>query len=266
MKKTQTTETIPRPPIIVIMGHIDHGKSTLADRFLELTGTIEKRKMREQFLDTMDIERERGITIKMQPVRMEWKDFALNLIDTPGHVDFTYEVSRALAAVEGVILLVDATKGVQAQTLAHVKIAIGQGLAIVPAINKIDLPAGMADEAEREIEDLLLSFDYVADKIFRISAKTGDGIDDLREYVLKQVVSRSNHVTIRTHAGNGEALAFLDRHATILDRRYCDEADACVTEIDVRISPAKLNQLRHRIDGIEIVSPRPQRPSPESDV
>ena len=100
----------------------------------------------------------------------------------------------------------------------------------------------------------------------RISAKTGDGIDDLREYVLKQVGSRANHVTIRTHAGNGEALAFLDRHATILDRRYCDEADACVTEIDVRISPAKLNQLRHRIDGIEIVSPRPQRPSPESDV
>ena len=174
-----------------IIAHIDHGKSTLADRFLELTGTIEKRNMREQFLDTMDIERERGITIKMQPVRMEWKDFALNLIDTPGHVDFTYEVSRALAAVEGVILLVDATKGVQAQTLANVKIAIGQGLAIVPAINKIDLPAAMADEAEREIEDLLLSFDYVADKIFRISAKTGDGIEELLDAVIEKVPAPS---------------------------------------------------------------------------
>src|SRR3972149_11608435 len=127
-----------------ILAHIDHGKSTLADRFLELTATVEKRKRQDQMLDTMSIERERGITIKMQPVRMEWvhegADYLLNLIDTPGHVDFGYEVSRSLAAVEGAILLVDATKGVQAQTLANLEQAQKLGLTVIPAVNKIDLP------------------------------------------------------------------------------------------------------------------------------
>ncbi|MFY9457639.1 MAG: translation elongation factor 4 [Candidatus Spechtbacterales bacterium] len=174
-----------------IIAHIDHGKSTLADRFLELTGTVEKRKMREQFLDSMDLERERGITIKMQPVRMNYQlkaiSYQLNLIDTPGHVDFSYEVSRALAAVEGAILLVDATKGVQAQTLAHAKIAIEQGLTIVPAVNKIDLDQARIAETEQEIEDLLLSFDYAPDKIFRVSGKTGEGVEELLNAVIEKV-------------------------------------------------------------------------------
>ena len=142
-----------------IIAHIDHGKSTLADRFLELTGAVEKRVMKEQFLDLMDLERERGITIKLQPVRLQYsldgKDYTLNLIDTPGHVDFSYEVSRSLAAVEGAILLVDATKGIQAQTLANLKLAQEQNLKIIPAINKIDLATAQVKEVSKEIADLL---------------------------------------------------------------------------------------------------------------
>ncbi|MDX1535143.1 MAG: translation elongation factor 4 [Candidatus Spechtbacterales bacterium] len=175
----------------VIIAHIDHGKSTLADRFLELTHSIEKRKMQEQYLDQMDLERERGITIKMQPVTMRYEDggedYTLNLIDTPGHVDFSYEVSRSLAAVEGAILLVDATNGIQAQTVAHLSVAIEQGLKIIPAINKIDLPQAQVKEVEEEILSLLISMDCDVNEIYKISAKTGEGIEDLLQGVIKEV-------------------------------------------------------------------------------
>ncbi|MCR4323055.1 MAG: translation elongation factor 4 [Candidatus Azambacteria bacterium] len=171
-----------------IIAHIDHGKSTLADRFLDLTGSVEKRKMQEQMLDTMSIERERGITIKMQPVRMQWnfggETYLLNLIDTPGHVDFGYEVSRSLAAVEGAILLVDATKGVQAQTLANLEQALLQNLVIIPAVNKIDLPHARPKEAAEEISKIL---GISSDEILYISGKTGKGVPELLERVVKMV-------------------------------------------------------------------------------
>ena len=167
-----------------IIAHVDHGKSTLADRFLELTGTVERRKMKEQFLDQMELERERGITIKMQPVRMLYKDYILNLIDTPGHADFSYEVSRSLAAVEGAILLVDATKGVQAQTLAHLNHAKKQGLVIIPCVNKIDSPLARTEEVAREIVKLL---SIPQEEIFRISAKEGRGIEEVLQAVIDTV-------------------------------------------------------------------------------
>ncbi len=170
----------------VIIAHIDHGKSTLADRFLETTKTVEKRKMREQYLDQMELEREKGITIKMQPVRMEYKGYILNLIDTPGHVDFGYEVSRSLAAVEGAILLVDATQGVQAQTMANYKLAQEQGLVIIPVINKIDMNIAKVAETEEEITALT---GITKDKVLKVSAKTGEGVEEILETVIKQVPS-----------------------------------------------------------------------------
>ncbi len=167
-----------------IIAHIDHGKSTLADRFLELTNTVEKRKMRNQLLDKMDLEQERGITIKLKPVEMDYQGYKLNLIDTPGHVDFSYEVSRSLAAVEGAILLVDAAQGVQAQTVANLYLAIEQGLEIIPVLNKIDLPAADVPKVTQEIVNLL---GCKPEEIMKCSAKTGEGIDSVLQEVIKKV-------------------------------------------------------------------------------
>lgn len=171
-----------------IIAHIDHGKSTLADRMLEVTNTIEKRKMMAQVLDSMELERERGITIKMQPVRMEYpykgETFILNLIDTPGHIDFSYEVSRALKAVEGSILLVDATQGVQAQTLTTLEMARSLGLAIIPAVSKIDSPLARTDEVKLEMAELL---DCSPEDVFEVSGKTGAGVPEILNAVIEKI-------------------------------------------------------------------------------
>ena len=167
-----------------IIAHIDHGKSTLSDRILELTGAVEARDMREQYLDSMDLERERGITIKAQNVRVEWNGYTFHLIDTPGHVDFGYEVSRSLAACEGVVLVVDAAQGIEAQTLANCYLALEHDLAIVAALNKIDLPAADPDRFAAEIENVL---GIAADEIVRISAKTGEGVPELLDAIVDTI-------------------------------------------------------------------------------
>ncbi|HEX7724566.1 MAG TPA: translation elongation factor 4 [Candidatus Paceibacterota bacterium] len=171
-----------------IIAHIDHGKSTLADRLLEVTGTIEKRKMQEQVLDSMELERERGITIKMQPVRMKYtvdgQEYVMNLIDTPGHIDFSYEVSRALKAVEGSILLVDATQGVQAQTLTTLNMAREAGLKIIPTVSKIDSPLARTEEVIHEVCQLL---ECDESEVLRVSGKTGEGVPHLLEQIVKRV-------------------------------------------------------------------------------
>jgi GTP-binding protein LepA len=167
-----------------IIAHIDHGKSTLADRILELTHAVADRDMRAQVLDSMDLERERGITIKAQAVRVEWKGHQLNLIDTPGHVDFTYEVSRSLQACEGALLVVDAAQGIQAQTLANAYLAIENNLEIVPVVNKIDLPQADPDSAAAEVADLIGDD---ASHVLRISAKTGEGVEDVLDAIIERV-------------------------------------------------------------------------------
>ena len=169
---------------LAVISHIDHGKTTLSDRILELTGAVQARDMREQFLDSMDIERERGITIKAQNVRLHWKDHVLHLIDTPGHVDFGYEVSRSLAACEGAILLVDATQGIEAQTLANCYAALEADLEIVAAVNKIDLAVAEPERVSEEIEKVL---GIGADTILRISAKTGLGVPELLDAVVERI-------------------------------------------------------------------------------
>ena len=173
-----------------IIAHIDHGKSTLADRFLELTKTISKDKIQEQFLDQSPISRERGITIKLAPVRMNYTlnaiSYTLNLIDTPGHIDFSYEVSRTLAACEGAILLIDATQGIQAQTVAHFRVAQKEKLTVIPVINKIDLDTARVQETVKELEEM---FGFKKEEIYYISAKTGENVENLLKALVEKLPS-----------------------------------------------------------------------------
>ena len=180
-----------------IIAHIDHGKSTLADRMMELTGTVEKRDMKSQLLDSMDLEREKGITIKLAPVRMRYNDHELNLIDTPGHVDFSYEVSRSLEACEGAILVVDASQGIQAQTLANVYLAMAADLKIIPVLNKIDLPAADIPRVSAEIINLLGCDES---EILKISAKTGDGVSEVLDAVVERIAPPAGQANKPTRA------------------------------------------------------------------
>ena len=177
-----------------IIAHIDHGKSTLADRFIEITNTIPGRNFQDQVLDTMDLERERGITIKAQTIQLNYvfngDNYVFNLIDTPGHVDFTYEVSRSLAACEGAILLIDATQGVQAQTISTVYQALDQNLVIIPVINKIDSPLAETEKVTQEVTEIL-GFDE--NEIMKVSAKQGTGVSDLLQTIAKKIPSPKSH-------------------------------------------------------------------------
>ena len=180
-----------------IIAHIDHGKSTLADRMMEMTGTVEKREMKSQLLDSMDLEREKGITIKLAPVRMRYKNVDLNLIDTPGHVDFSYEVSRSLQACEGAILVVDASQGIQAQTLSNVYLAMEQDLTIIPVLNKVDLPAADIPRVSRQVINLLGCDES---EIIHISAKTGQNVDKVLDVVVDKIPAPTGEVDGPTRA------------------------------------------------------------------
>ncbi|MGL4255318.1 MAG: translation elongation factor 4 [Microbacterium sp.] len=244
------------PPELIrnfcIIAHIDHGKSTLADRMLQITGVVADRDMRAQYLDRMDIERERGITIKSQAVRMPWSTdagtFALNMIDTPGHVDFTYEVSRSLAACEGAILLVDAAQGIEAQTLANLYLALENDLHIIPVLNKIDLPAADPDRFAKELANLIGGD---PDDVLRVSGKTGMGVEDLLDRIVEQIPAPK---------GNSDAPA----RAMIFDSVY-DSYRGVVTYVrmvDGKLSPRERIQMMsttatHDLLEIGVSSPEP---------
>ena len=186
-----------------IIAHIDHGKSTLADRILEITGAVSKRELKEQMLDSMELEQERGITIKMNAVRLNYKGYTFNLIDTPGHVDFSYEVSRSLSACEGALLLVDATQGIEAQTLANYYLALENDLEIIPVINKIDLPSA---DPERITAELMETFGFTKDEMIFVSAKTGQGVDELLDAIIDRIPAPTG-----SESGKLKALIFDSR-------------------------------------------------------
>ena len=210
-----------------IIAHIDHGKSTLADRILEITGAVSEREKQEQLLDNMDIERERGITIKLNAVQLKYKynneEYYLHLIDTPGHVDFTYEVSRSLAACEGAILVVDAAQGIEAQTLANLYLALENDLTIIPVINKIDLPNANPDKVKKELVD---TFGFSEDEIILTSAKTGVGIKELVEAIIDRIPSPK---------GNRK-----DRLQALIFDSYYDPYRGIVTSICVKNGQVKV--------------------------
>ena len=222
----------------VIIAHIDSGKSTLADRFLEITGTVPLRSMQPQYLDRLPLERERGITIKMTPVRMKYavdgKFYILNLIDTPGHSDFSYEVSRALTAVEGAILLIDGTKGIQAQTLSNLRAARKAGLTIIPAVNKIDLAAPQIDKIVQSVAELL---DVSKNDVFRVSAKTGEGVKELLDAVVEKVPPPSQRDSVL-----GSHLSAMPSRALVFDSLYDDHKGIIAF---VRVFGNPLSQALH---------------------
>ena len=213
-----------------IIAHIDHGKSTLADRMMEMTGTVEKREMKSQLLDSMDLEREKGITIKLTPVRMKYDGYDLNLIDTPGHVDFSYEVSRSLQACEGAVLVVDASQGIQAQTLANVYLAMEQDLTIIPVLNKVDLPAADVPRVSKEVINLLGCSE---EDIIKISAKTGENVDQVLAAIVERIPAPVSPLAQKIAANNtsqglpldgGENMQFseIPLRALIFDSYYDD--------------------------------------------
>ncbi len=238
-----------------IISHVDHGKSTLSDRILEKTGAVDPRFMREQYLDSMDIERERGITIKAQNVRVRWRDHVLHLIDTPGHVDFGYEVSRSLAACEGAVLLVDASQGIQAQTLATCYQALEHDLEIVAVLNKIDLPAADPERCAAEIEQVL-GIDTAS--ILSISAKTGEGVEALLDAIVARVPSP---------AGDPEA----PLRALIFDSSY-DQYRGVVSSLRVMDGTLRAGErvrfmqvgTVHELEEIGVRSPDPARSATSS--
>ena len=256
-----------------IIAHIDHGKSTLADRMLQLTGVVDSRAMRAQYLDRMDIERERGITIKSQAVRMPWaldgKTFALNMIDTPGHVDFTYEVSRSLAACEGAILLVDAAQGIEAQTLANLYLALENDLTIIPVLNKIDLPAAEPDKYAKELASLIGGN---PDDVLRVSGKTGAGVDALPDRVVALIPAPQGAPTAPPRAPTSDpaigrwaaTVASAPSRAMIFDSVY-DSYRGVITYvrmIDGKLSPRERIQMMstkavHELLEIGVSSPEP---------
>ncbi len=213
-----------------IIAHIDHGKSTLADRMMELTGTVQKRDMKSQLLDSMDLEREKGITIKLTPVRMRHEGYDLNLIDTPGHVDFSYEVSRSLQACEGAVLVVDASQGIQAQTLANVYLAMEQDLTIIPVLNKVDLPAADVPRVSKEVINLLGCSE---DDIIKISAKTGENVDQVLAAIVEripaptspleqQLVKNNTSQGVSLYRGEDMQVSEVPLRALIFDSYYDD--------------------------------------------
>ncbi len=233
-----------------IIAHIDHGKSTLADRMMELTGTVEKRDMKSQLLDSMDLEREKGITIKLAPVRMQYKDIDLNLIDTPGHVDFSYEVSRSLQACEGAVLVVDASQGIQAQTLANVYLAIESGLEIIPVLNKVDLPAADVPRVSKEVINLL---GCKEEEIIKISAKTGENVNQVLETIVERIpapVSPLEQQLVKNNPSQGSPLnrgekipvLSIPLRALIFDSYYDDYRGVILY---VRVVDGKLTKNDH---------------------